>query len=41
MVTFPSAENAKDRTAIACEVYAVANDLVSTSNMKIWPVSED
>lgn len=40
-LTFPSAENARDRTAMAWEVYAVESAFVSRSNMNICPVSDD
>ena len=39
--TVESADQAKDRTAMACELYATWIELVATSKMKIWPASED
>ena len=39
--TVESADHAKDRTAMACELYATWIELVATSKMKICPASED
>lgn len=38
-LTLESADQASDRTAIACEVNVVDRALASRSKMKIWPVS--